>query len=273
MFLRPYLLIYRNRLIVAAIATLLSAILVLFISAADSLTDIGVFWHHVCGCPISPGHAHMLVQSFNFTALFLPFILAMNAGSAGARPPVFQRDVLFLLTRPQPRRALILQPLLVAASALAILPALSWLLLLGWLRMVHAPSLGYLVALTEMIPSASHLGPHPSLLTLMLALNMGRRYLAAFSVGLSLYAFLAVQRWLLLSPSPRLRMLGSLQFLVIFAPASHIVSFGVFGAIMLWSPSGSSLSYLPSNLGIMLHFAFAGAMLYASWRLLQHVEL
>jgi hypothetical protein len=273
MFLRPYLLIYRKRLVVAAIVSLLSAILVVFITSADSLTDIGVFWHHVCGCPLSPGHARMLIQPFNITSLFLPIILGMFAGFAAARTPGLQGHVLFLLTRPQPRRALILQPLLVAAGALAILPALGWLLLLGWLWMVHAPSLGYLAELARMVPSASHLGPHPSFLAFLMALNMGRRYLAAFSVGLSLYAFFAVQRWLVLSPDPRLRILGSLQFLVMFAPAWHVVNSNVFVRIMLWSPRGSSLSYLPSNLDIMLHFVFAGSVLYGSWKLLQSVEL
>jgi hypothetical protein len=276
MLLRSYLLIYRKRLIVAAIASVLCAILVLFITSADSPTDIGVLWHHVCGCPLYPRNAGMLVGSFNVTSLFLSIILGMSVGAAGARTPGLQGNVLFLLTRPQPRRSLILQPLLVVACALAILPALGWLVLLGWLKMVHAPSLGYLAALAQIVPSASHLGPHPSFLALLLALNMGRRYLAAFSVELSFYAFFAAQRWLLLNPSPRLRVLGSLQFLVFMAivtPAWHIVSRSVSMAILLWSPPGSSLSYLPSNLGIMLHFALAGVLLYGSWKLLQRVEL
>ena len=273
MFLRPYLLIYRKRLILAAIASLLSAILVLFITAASSLTDLGVLWHHACGCPLYPGHAHMLVDAFNITSLIVPIILGASAGAAGARTPGLQGDVLFLLTRPQPRRSVILQPLLVNAAALAVLPALGCLLLLGWLWMVHAPSLGYLAALARMVPSASHLGPHPSFLEYLLALNMGRRYLAAFAVGLSLYAFFAMQRWLLFSSSPRLQVLGMLQFLVMFAPAWHLLSNSAFESIMLWSRRDSGLTYLPSDLGILLHFVFAGALLYGSWKLLQSVEL
>lgn len=273
MLVRPYLLLYRKRLIAAAVVSLAVPLLLLFVTTADSITDFGVLWHHVCSCPLNLRDASSLIEGFEFTSLALPLILGMSAGFAGARTPGLQGDTLFLLTRPTPRRSLIIEPLIIAAGAIAILPSLGWLLLLGWLRIVQAPSLGHLVALAEMVPSASSLGPHPSFLALMSALHLGRRFLAAFSVGLSIYVFFAAQRWLLLSSNPRLRLLGSLQLFVIFLPSWHFISRRVVMLIMLWVPRGGNLTYMPSDSGIALHFTFAAAVLYGSWQLLRRIEV
>src|ERR1035441_7380137 len=53
MFLYPFILLYRKRLIAAAIVSMLSPILTLFLVAADGPFDIGVLWRHFCGCPPS----------------------------------------------------------------------------------------------------------------------------------------------------------------------------------------------------------------------------
>jgi hypothetical protein len=273
MLLRPYILLYRKRLIASAVFSLLCAVVILFMTSAQSLTDIGVLWHHFCGCPLDPNDARNLVNPFLLTSLVLPIILGLSFGSVIAPTPSFPGETRWLLTRPTPRRALILQPLFICTLALAILPAFGWLLLLGWLKLVHAPALAHILALTEMVPSASNLGPHPSFFTLMSALHMSRRFIANLSVGLSIYAIFASQRWLLLNPKPGVRFLGLIILLLIYVPVARLVSPSFFSALLFWAPKGAGLTYLPSNVGIALHFIFAAAVLFGSWRLLGQVEL
>ena len=191
MFTRPYFLLYRKRLIVAAIVSLLFAVLIFSLTSAESFLDFRVFWDRYCGCPLDPKDARLLSAPFDLPSFILPVILGISVGFAGATTPGLQGNTRFLLTRPTPRITLILQPLLLSALALAILPSLGWLLLLGWLKLVHAPALGHLLALVKMVPSASALGPHPSFLDVLSALHMGRRFVAGLSVGLSFYAIFA----------------------------------------------------------------------------------
>jgi len=103
---------------------------------------------------------------------------------------------------------------------------------------------------------------------------MGRRLVAGLSVGLSLYAIFASQRWLQLSRNQLLRALGWLIFLLFYLPtASAFIIPSIFTPVFLTGLKNSDLSYLPSNLGIALHFIFAAAVLLGSWRLLRQVEL
>jgi hypothetical protein len=273
MLIRPYFLLYRWRLLAAAIFSLLFAVLAFSSTSAQGLFDFRIFWDRYCGCPLDPKDARILANPFEFTSFILPIILGISAGFAGAATPGLQGNTRFLLTRPTPRITLILQPLLLSALALAILPSVGWLLLLGWLKLVHAPALGHLLALVKMVPSASNLGPRPSFLQVMSALHMGRRFVAGLSVGLSLYAIFASQRWLMLDPNPRLRGLGMSVFVLIYVPSMRLISPRYGAAILLWPPKGASLGYLPSNLGIALHFIVAVGVLFGSWRLLQRVEL
>ena len=274
MLFRPYFLLYRKRLIAAAVASLLLAILIFSFTSAENPFDFRVFWDRYCGCPLDPKDARILTNPFEQpTSFILPVILGLSVGFAGAATPGLLGNTQFLLTRPTPRTTLILQPLLLSTLALAILPSFGWLLLLGWLKLVHAPALGHLVALVEMVPSASDLGPHPSFVHVLSALHMGRRFVAGLSIGLSLYAIFVAQRWLMLDPNPRLRLLGLSFFLLIYAPMSQLLSPRLLTAAMLWAPKGANLSYLPSNLGIALHFIVAATALFASWRLLRRAEL
>ena len=273
MLRRSYLLLYRKRLIASAVVSLLSAIVILLLTSADSFLDIGIFWHHVCACPPAPKDARTLADIFSFTSFVLPAILGISTGFVAVPPPSLQSHTRFLLTRPVPRFIHILQPLFLSALAITILPALSWLLLLGWLRLVHAPVLGHLLALVELIPSASKVGPTPSVLRVMGAFHLGRRIVASLSVGLSLYSVWASQRWLVLSSNLHLRTLSMLPFLLIYAPSLHAFGDRLLSSILLWMPKSASLAYLPSTQAIVLHFAFAAAVLYGSWRLLQRTEL
>ncbi len=273
MLLRPYLLLYRKRLITSAVVSLLSAIFILLITSADSFLDIGIFWHHVCDCPPTARDARTLAELFAFTSFTLSAILGISSGFVAVPTTSLQWQTRFLLTRPARRSTRILLPLLLSTLAIAILPALAWLLLLGWLQLVHAPVLGHLLALVELVHSVSMVGPNPSFLRVMEAFHIGRRIVASLSVGLSLYAVWASQRWLVLSSNVRLRVLGMLPFLLIYVPSLRIFSDRVLSAILLFIPKGASVSYLPSTLAIALHFVFAVAVLYGSWWLLQRTEL
>jgi len=261
MLLRPYLLLYCKRLIVSAVMSLGCALLTLFMTSGRLMTSAG-------------GDARKLLNPFLFASVLLSIILGVSSGFGVVPTPGFQGEVRFLLTRPTARRTLILQPLWLSALAFAILPGLAWLLVLGWLKLVHAPALDHLVALVEMVPSASTLGPHPSFISLMSALHMGRRFVAGLSVGLSLYAIFVSQRWLRLSRNQLLRALSWLIFLLFYLPmASVFISPSFFTPVFLTGLKNSDLSYLPSSLGITLHFVFAAAVLLGSWRLLRQVEL
>lgn len=218
MLLRPYLMLYRKRLIGVAVISVLFPLLALFITSAESLLDVRVLWDHFCGCPLDPTDASILLEPFFFNSIMFPIILGFSVGFAAVPTPGLQGETRMLLTRPIPRYALIVQPLLVAGLALGVLPVMGWLLLLGWLRLVHAPALGHLLALVEMAPAAASLGAHPSFLAVLAATHMGQRYLAALSVGLCLYAIFASQRWLLLQPNTRLRLLALFTFFIIYIP-------------------------------------------------------
>lgn len=43
--------------------------------------------------------------------------------------------------------------------------------------------------------------------------------------------------------------------------------------LFTWTPARLGDNYLPSIMGIALHFGFAAGILYGCWHVLQHIEL
>jgi len=283
--LRPFLTLLRGRIIAVFILTMLIVLLVFSNSSAESATDLTIFWHKFCGCPPDPRDVRFFLQSFSVIACYaggiLGFItglrLGVNTAGQGSNP-VATGDTRLLLTRPIPRRTVILNPLLIATAALTLVPALAYLLLFGWLSLVHAPALAHIAADAQLIPAVAALGPHPTFFAALTASHVWRFYLAAISIGFCTYSILYAQRWLALSVNKHLRLLAIAPLLLfIFVPG--ILSFAAFGkspillALVMWAPKASSLDFQPSILAIALHFAFAAAVLYGSWRLIQQVDL
>jgi hypothetical protein len=205
--------------------------------------------------------------------------LSLNFGGAGmagaASGPIALGDTRFLLTRPIGRNAVLLHQLAIAATAVTLIPALCYLLLLGWLRVVHAPALGHLAADMALIPSVAKLGPQPSFFRMLAAAHLWRFYLAAISIGLCTYAVTAAQRWVVLSPKKWLRLLAIIPLVPFFFSPIFFMLAGstVLEWTLLSAPKGATLEFQPSALGIALHFAFAGAVICGCWRILQTAEV
>jgi len=274
----------RGRLILVAVISMLFVLFTFSATATEHITDIGIYWHYFCGCAPDAEDTRRLLDIWSFLYLYLGGVLGltmapginapgMGAGGMGGGWPLAVGDTRFLLTRPIPRNSVLLRPLAIATAALAFIPAVCILLLLGWLRLVHAPSLGYLVALLRLVPSTYSLGPHPSLFGLLAASHFLRFYIAGFSIGLCSYSMLTAHRWLNLSPNAKLRGLGVLPFVAIFSVPLLFNSTAFRSAILLMPQKGFSLDFQPTIFSIVLHFALATAVIYGTWKLLQHTEL
>jgi hypothetical protein len=187
--------------------------------------------------------------------------------------PTSVSDTLFLLTRPIPRSAALFAPLVLASLAIAILPTLAIALVLGWLRLVHAPSLGHLLATLQQIPAVRSLGPHPSFPALLSAIQFPRRYAAAIALGLCSYTILASQRWLILSPNTHLKFLGIFPAFIVFFPVARLFSSHLINFLFMTPGRGAPLGSAPSIFTIAVHYAFAAAVVFGSWRLLRTIEL
>jgi hypothetical protein len=273
MFLRPWLLRYRSRLILAAIASLAGVLFVFYWTSAENLTDYGVFWHHFCGCPPDPDDTGILMGNVIFLCFAIGLILGFPNGSTASAAASGRGEVSFLLTRPVVRQAVLLCPVAIAVIAMVLFPGMAYLLLFGWLHLVHAPSLGHVLALIELLPSASGLGPHPSLGAVLGAIDLPRRYLAAISVGLCGYALMVCQRWLILSPNKWVKLTGVVSSSSVVLLCQPFFGKRLGTGLLLTSRRGATLTYLPSTLGIALHFAFFAAVLYACWRVLRSAEV
>jgi len=289
MILRPFFMLLRGRLIFVIICSMLVVMAAFSATSAESFTDIGVFWGHFCGCPPEPSDVRFLLLSCTvidfymgvalgfWTSLGLNFAGAgMASGAAGSRP---MGDTRFLLTRPIRRGSILLHQLAISAIALALIPALCYALLLGWLNLVHAPALAHLSAVLALIPSVAALGPQPSFIRLFAAAHLARFYLAAFSVGLCSYSVVTAMRWIGLSSNLWLRRIFILP-LVLFIFSPMLIMMAGFATqpslllwVLLWPARNASLNFEPSSLGIALHFAFAGTLLCGCWRVLQRAEL
>ena len=285
MHLRPFLMLARGRLILVAVLSMLAVLLVFSVTTAESITDLGIFWHHFCGCAPESKDTRILFSFLGTIYIYLGAVLGltmapgintpgMGTGGLGGGWPLAVGDTRFLLTRPIPRNSVLLRPLAIATVALAFIPALCILLLLGWLHLVHAPSLRHLVALLELVPATYSLGPHPSLFSLLAASHFLRFYVAGFSIGLCSYSALTAHRWLNFSSNAKLRGLGMLPLLAFISGVPLLIQSTAFRtAVLLMPQKGYSLDFQPSILSIALHFAFAAAVIYGTWKLLQHTEL
>jgi hypothetical protein len=281
MLLHPWLLYYRRRLIVAALVSVFVIGFAYMWISGDGLLDFGVFWHSFCGCPVDSFDTDILLNLPPLLALSVGLILGfLSPGGVGiAAPgpsvPFGQHKALsrFFLTRPISRANTFFLPQAVAITAIAIVPMLAFLLIAGWLRLVHAPSLHHLMAAIRFIPAVSNLGQQATLAQVLGALNAPRRYLAALSVGICAYAIHSSQQWLLISPDKKLNALGVVPVFVLFAPMLRIIGRHTADMVFLAPGRGTPLTYTPSTLGVAMHFGIAAAIFFGCWWILRRVEL
>jgi hypothetical protein len=280
MLLRPFLLYYRRRLLASAIFSLFLVGVAHMWVSGEGLLDFGIFWHSFCGCPVDPTDAYILLNVPPLLTLSIGLIFGFMAPGAvgvsgGSGIPGGQLKAVnrYFLTRPISRSSSYFSPQIVAVAAIAVFPPLALLLLVGWLRLVHAPSLHHLMATIRVIPALSALDRQATLAQMFSALDVPRRYLAALSVGVCAYAVYSSTRWLLISPNKKLNGLGMLPIFLMFAPMWLIVGSRSANLVFLAPHRGTSLTYVPSTLGIALHFGIAAAIIFGCWRILRSVEL
>jgi len=271
MLFRPHLRLLRGRLIAAAAVTL-GTVLIEFMATSSDDLSLGAFWHKACACPVDPSDARILL-TLAIDFVLIAGTLGFRSGTGKNSQSYVQPSALrFMLTRPQSRLDLVLAPFLICAAAIILLPGLAWFLLLGWLYLVHAPSLGHLVAILEIIPAASHLGPDPGFPALAAATHMGRFYLAGISVGLAVYVFLSSSRWLMQSRFTSVKLVGLFgsvfAFLVVFA-----LRFAWTRWLLFTPVHYDAVTYLPSQTAIALHFAFFVAWFYGTLWVIRDLEL
>jgi hypothetical protein len=265
MLLRPHLLLLRTRFIVAAGVMIGFVLLTFLFTSSDSLS-LAIFWNRACTCPVDPSDLRILFSS----SMDFAFVGGAMAFLSGYGPAILASNR-FLLTRPESRLQLLLAPFLISAAAIVLLPGLVWLLLLGWLQMVHAPVLGHLVAILELVPAASHLGPHPTFWALVNATHLGRIYLAGISLGLFLYVFFSSSRWFVLSRFRAVKIIG--LFGSALLPLSAVFMRFIPRSFVFLPPHEAAFTYLPSTLAIALHFAIAAAWFYGTLWIVRDLEL
>jgi hypothetical protein len=274
MLLRPWLLYYRRRLLIAALFAFAAPLITLFATSADSGNPFGVLWNTACTCPPTPGDLIGITGLFSILALAIGYTLGTGYGAATTGAAVGRGDTPYFFTRPIPRTTLLFSPLLLATAAILLLPAFSTLLLLGWLNLVHAPALSHLHVILDQIPAVAVLGPNPSLLAFFNATAFLPRLLAGLSIGLCGYAITASQRWFSLSPNPWLKFLGALAPTIpaLFFPLTRFFGKRSFAGLLL-TPTASTPFYVPSILSITLHYAFVAAIFLTCFRTLQQADL
>jgi hypothetical protein len=107
----------------------------------------------------------------------------------------------------------------------------------------------------------------------LLALDAPRRYLAAISTGLCMYALFAAQPFLLIAENNWLKVLGALPVVIFLFPIMSLLSRNVRSLLLLSASRGTSLDFVPSTAAIVLHFAFAAGIFYGCWRIVRGIEL
>lgn len=272
--IQSWLILFRRRLLWAFTASVFFTLFMHMWITAEGPTDFGVFWHHFCGCPVDRDDLRVLL---NFPIIYAVagFILGLaplQTASVQAVSPAYAAETSFLLTKPVPRRTLLLAPLALATAAIAVLPSLAITLLFGWLRLVHAPSLHYLLVTVQQIPAVATLGQHPSFVATWSALQMTPRFAASVTLGLCAYTMMASQRWLVLSPKKTLRLLGVLPPLLLCFPV-RLFGGAVINYLLMTPEHDAVLGTVPSTSAILTHLAFAAAVIAGCWRLLSATEV
>jgi hypothetical protein len=260
MRVRPWFLLYRTRLLWCAGVSVAAAFLYVLATAAT-----------ICDCQPPAADAFVLSVPFTVGAIFVAGILAIGVigNKAGAKG-----FIVFQFTRPAPRQELLLLPLSIGIAAIVLLPVLGWVLVLEGIRLFEPVWLSRLVRIAELMPAASGMGAHPALVDLFSALHLLRRWMAASSVGLCVYAVYAAQRWFLLSDIGRLNLAGALiSILPAVVPLLAFIDRPALSGLLLFPSRGNGLAYLPTTFGIGLHLAFAAALLAASWQVLRRLEV
>ncbi len=267
-----FLRLRRNRLITAMIGSLFVVVAALLRTSGDGFIDVGVLWHHFCGCPPRLADTMLLLV----TPLGIDIIagICLGAATASNLSPILKGEALFLLTRPISRFRVLAVPLVFVTVLLLLFPLLAWILLLGWLTLVHAPSLHHLTDLMQLVAPVAAIGAHPSLLQIVRVPQMFTLYVAAVAVGLCAYVLFASQRWLLLAASQRLRLVGSfLPLIFCLLPAINLL----FGrGIIHWLllvPGFSPAFHPPSPEAILVHLLFVAAWFTFTVHTVRRLEL
>ena len=269
--LRALFLLSRTRIYFAAVASLFITLGAFFLTSANGVSDVRVLWDRFCGCPLERSDAAILIHSPFFLALVASFILMTPVGNAAT--PGLKGGSLFLLTRPTTRLRVVVLPLLFSSAVVFLLPLLTWAILVGWLALVHAPVMEHLRGLMQLAASVAHpdYQSHP----LWLSLDLGRRSLALASDVLCACTLLGSLRWFALSSSTTFKIIAALIpiLLPLSGPMLGLFSKRALSACFLIPTRGQGLTYLPSTLGIVTHFAFAAAWLAVTLYAMRQVEL
>lgn len=263
MIFHAYHILFRRRLLAAAFIALL--VPAFFVLIASNLCD--------CGADAVTNKLKIVLASLSIASLLLGVIFGVGASIHAPGVPNQQR---FLLTRPIPLLAMQFYPLALATGAIVVFPALGWMAVLGALALTHAPMLQRLATVVEAYPQILSLGPHSSLPAMLGAMQTGRRYLAAVSVGLAIFALFAMLRWCTASTNKRLRqlaILGLVPLPILLLFVNFLWRSSISQAILLVQLRHGSPDYLPSNLGIALHLVFAAACICAQFAVMRDIEI
>jgi hypothetical protein len=263
MIFHAYRILLRRRLLAAAFIALL--VPAFFVLIAANLCD--------CGADAVTNKLKIVLASLSIASLFLGVIFGVGAAIHAPGVPNQPR---FLLTRPIPLLAIQFYPLAIVTAAIAVLPALGWSAVLGVLWLAPAPMLQRLATVVEAYPQVLSLGSHPSLSAMLAAMQTGRRYLAAVSVGLAVFTLFAMLRSCVASTNKRLRqiaILGLVPLPLLLLFTSFLWNSSISQAILLVQVRHGSPDYVPSNLGIALHFVFAAACICAQFAVMRDIEI
>ena len=212
------------------------------LAAVHAFPSVGQYAVSLGAAAVLSGHVRSLV-GINF---FLCILVGGCLGWTSAKNRA--AETRFLFTRPIPRLAVLLRPLIVASFAIAIFPLATFLLLLGWLCLLP--------------PARSQpAGLYPSPLYVLARVHFASAYLVPVFGGLCVYTLLMSPRWLTFSPK-------WLRSLIRFA----LLFFGLpFVFLVLWTPRGANPAYLQSTFLIVWLFAFAAEVLYCCWRVIDEL--
>ena len=260
MLFRAYCILFRRRLLAAAFVALFAPALSVLVVA------------HLCACDTNTV-TNDLKLPLAFLSIVVQLLGIIFGVGVASQAPGMPSEARFLLTRPIPRLVMQFYPLVIATAAIVLLPMLGWAVVLGVLRLARAPMLARLTSVVFVYPQIQLLGPHPSLAAILGAMQTGRRYLAAVSVGVAIFTLFAALRWCAASTNKRLRLIGNLGVFLPVLSATFLWRSSLSQAILLLQTRHGSPDYLPSNMGIALHFVFAAACICAQFVVMRDIEI